>query len=566
MPLGEQFKNTFYTDEAGNTRFYTRNKSAANEDRQDHVRGMDEHIGDAPNEEWRAPSYQGMLFDPHWGTGSRKDPSISDEERTATIHKALNMDDIEKFRRVGQPAHTHEFFHKETGEAVPYEALDSNDLYNIRQHPENTVYGKRPIVNPRMSVKRAIEQRDAVTAAALRSGIPHQVWEGINTNIEVKPMQGNTLGHFRPEENIVRLKEQKKTEKVPVAGPRVLPPATRGAPIANPNWRAQTAALGEVYDSWHHRRLFTEGITGHMEERGWNRVDRNPENMPRTPQQAVAPTYFDEHGGITSTPDDHHYLPEGHSANIFPGKGASTKDYIATPIKTVMQDPFTYRNKTLWYHLRHVAVPDETASSETPEEPTPQRFRTVTKGISVSTDTFTHELGHVRYPGIRDWGRSGNPDPIFEGVADGQRDRHGLNTERGNLYEEDLLPGGQGRRGDILNTGYTADSFRHPLHRAAYIASRVHSALSDSAGADLLRRTSPQDLGVPSNSERTSGDWRNDALQLSVGQMYHQHPHVREALAQEGGPVEAEAQLAHKVWAGRQTAATTVPHSTLFDL
>jgi hypothetical protein len=48
--------------------------------------------------------------------------------------------------------------------------------------------------------------------------------------------------------------------------------------------------------------------------------------------------------------------------------------------------------------------------------------------------------------------------------------------------------------------------------------------------------------------------------------MYHNHPHVREALARFGGDIEAEAKIAHKVWAGRLTDAAKTPHSTLFDL
>jgi hypothetical protein len=559
MPLGDQFKNTFYTDENGETRFYTRNKSAVPEEYADNQRGMTRHIGDAPDPEWHAPSYQGMLFNPHWGTGSRMDPSISDEERTTAIHKALNMDDIEKFRRVGQPVHTHEYFHKETGETVDHETLDSNDRWNVRHHPDQTVYGMRPVVQPRMSAKRAVEQRDAVTRAALRSGIRHQMWEGIDTNVEVKPMNSGAIGHFDPSQNIIRLKEAKKTESVPIAEPKALPPTKRGAPIANPNWREQTAALGDVYEGYTHRDIFKTGINHEMRYRPQYSKDTAPATMPRTAEEAVPPTYFDEHGTPTSTPDDHHYLPEGHSANIFPGKGQSTSSYIATPMKVTRQNQVTNRNQTLWYHLRHEAVPDESAASETPEEPKPQRFRKITTAINVNTNTLAHELGHVRHAGIRDAGGwVFNPDPIFEGVADGQKDRHGMEARRGKFYEEDLLPG-ERRNQDINNSGYSPSSFDTPLHKAAYVASRVHASTNDTAGGDLLRR--PR-----SRVDNPNDNYSDDAIQLSLGQMYHKHQHVRDALKQAGPEFEYQGQAAHKIWASHQTDAAKTPHSTLFDL
>lgn len=555
MPLGKQFKNTYFVNEQGETVFHTPNSGET-----------DPKVRPAPKISPAysvGTSYQGMLFDPHWGTGSSQDPSISTEERHAAIDKVLGTGDVEAFRRVNGPLKSvDKYRHKTSGEEVDLDQMSPEDKANPSKN-----YRQLSERAPRVSAARAAMQIEGVRKAAVESGIPHQEWVNLAESpvgIEVRPPQKTWGGHYNTGSGNITLNERTTSEWVPTKEKPALPPAKRGAPIPNPNWRAQTEALGEVYEEWPHRRLFTEGITGHMEDRWGTGRDRNPENMPRTPQQAVAPTYFDEHGNATSTPDDHHYLPVGYSANIFPGKGASTKDYIATPIKTVIENPFTYRNKTLWYHLRHEAVPDPTGEVAEPKQPKTKR---VIVSSGVNEGTLTHELGHSIDPNIRDLTMS-HPDPIQEGAADGYQDRHHNYRD---AYAEALDPSRPSRALELqAGGGYGANYFKGRtggrVASAAYIAARAHVSMGEHNMSTI-----PNRRGLWEG--QTDGMYADDAARkqmtiLSLGHLYHHHEHVRQALASTG--YEAEGQAAHKAWAETVTDGAKdtkpVPHSTLFDL
>jgi hypothetical protein len=353
MPLGKQFRNTFYTDEHGNDVFYTdeSTKLPESEDGEKLWYPSKPKVTDAPDE---GVSYQGMLFSPHWGTGSRQDPSITDEERHAAIKKALNMDDPEKFRRIdGSPDEKNPVFeHKTTGEVLTDKELLEKDPEQHKLANRATwgstattpEYYLRYNNSPRIGLAKANEQIEALTKNALDTGIPHQIWDKVNVNTVLRDPRKTTGGHFNYYENTIRLNERQKTswEQVPVNAKPALAPAKRAAPIMNPNSDAvfkdmQSLPLGE-HELDH---VLNHGVGANVarhRELGWD--------LSR-PENDVTPSRFDETGkeyvgepvntprvlgGKQPLP-----LPEGHTSNLFMGKGNSTAKYIATPIavKTV---------------------------------------------------------------------------------------------------------------------------------------------------------------------------------------------------------------------------------------
>lgn len=576
MPLGKQFRNTFYTDENGKDVFYTdeTTKLPKPEEGEPQVFPSAPKITETPDE---GVSYQGMLFSPHWGTGSRQDPSITDEERHAAIKKALGMADVESFRRVdgsldeASPMYehktTHEVLTKKEFEQKkadlnidPYDPVISSKDYYLRYNQK-----------PRIGLAKANEQIEALTKNALETNIPHQMWDKVDVNTVLRDPRKTTGGHYNSMQNVIRLNERRKTswEEVPVSSKPALAPAKRGAPIMNPNSNAvledmRKLPLGDSEVD----HVLNYGVGANVarhREIGWD--------LSR-PENDVIPSRFDETGKeYTGEPvktqrvitfggeEAPSVLPEGHTTNLFMGKGTSTAKYIATPIavKTVGNSG---RYSTRWYHLRHEAVPDTEAEVPQTTEPTTKRTK-VTTSLGAYPATLAHEIGHHLDPNV-DSGQIHNQDPIIEGVADGFEDRH---YSYGQKYAEALDPENPARHYDIKTTGYSVSHFRnHPggrMAQAAYVAARVHASMGDGNAADIPMRARVSAWDAGSESAKRDQDVYN--MTMALGHMYHHHDHVRRALRSMG--FEAEGQQAHKLWAGSQTDATRSqepPHPTLF--
>jgi hypothetical protein len=75
MPLGKQFRNTYWEDENGNTRYAL-------------DKGGDRPEYTSSSAEVEKPT-QGMLFDPYTGTGYKEDPSVHPIQRQAIASNAL---------------------------------------------------------------------------------------------------------------------------------------------------------------------------------------------------------------------------------------------------------------------------------------------------------------------------------------------------------------------------------------------------------------------------------------------------------------------------------------------
>lgn len=81
MPLGKQFRNTYWEDENGNTRYAL-------------DRGGDRPEYTSASAEVEKPT-QGLLFDPYTGTGRKEDPSVPLETRQSVAAQSINSTDKE---------------------------------------------------------------------------------------------------------------------------------------------------------------------------------------------------------------------------------------------------------------------------------------------------------------------------------------------------------------------------------------------------------------------------------------------------------------------------------------
>jgi len=78
MPYGKQFENTFHEDENGELKFHNKETFRT----------------DGEGEQSPGVSYQGMLFDPHWGTGTSKDPSLAKGEYEEAAARTLRLTSV----------------------------------------------------------------------------------------------------------------------------------------------------------------------------------------------------------------------------------------------------------------------------------------------------------------------------------------------------------------------------------------------------------------------------------------------------------------------------------------
>jgi len=79
MALGKQFENTYYIGDDGQPKFYAPSS-----------KGTPSESGAIGTE------YQGMLFDPHWGTGTSKDPSLIRRDESGLLKSNEYSDVVDK--------------------------------------------------------------------------------------------------------------------------------------------------------------------------------------------------------------------------------------------------------------------------------------------------------------------------------------------------------------------------------------------------------------------------------------------------------------------------------------
>lgn len=162
MTLGEQFKNTFFLHN-GSANYFTDPASLPQEEGKS--AGHNPLIQNGPENlttGHNGVAYQGMLFDPHTGTGSNKDPLVSSEQRTEIFKNALNI-----------------------------------------SNPENYAENAKRYLKTAWSKKNTESDIDAITRAGVQSGIPSNIAERADVNVVLHPKVGRA--HYNYRNNTIRL-------------------------------------------------------------------------------------------------------------------------------------------------------------------------------------------------------------------------------------------------------------------------------------------------------------------------------------------------------------------------
>lgn len=526
MPLGRQFRNTYWHDAEGAHASEVIDAMPG----EPLIHSLPEHRNAG------LPPLQGMLFSPYAATGLRQDPLVPAGRRGQTIKDALDLNDVEKYRtRLGQmiPSQT-----KRT------RRLDENGqpLQTERRSQEYETTSKR-------GPKAAKEDMDLIAQTLDDTDMPTHVIAGTRAKAALDPNSGRAyaedyLGRIRltTDKKVVSHTVPEHTETRPSS-------VTPGAPLRNANFHSQVQKMEWDSEEGAHSDL-VRGGKGNWRGGG---VSRHP----------GADVHFWTPGGEEVHPnDDSHAEGQEHiveadvHANIWPGSGKTTDKVVATPF-TVYNGMSRGQEKFRTFHTRHEAVLGEPETVTVPASTTYEKVRTT------SASTLTHELGHVRDPMLSDpFGHrkamSHKADPLEEGLADGHADRYSRHAGK---FEETLHPDYPGRSDEIkgARSGYGVD-YHHwkgdKVGKALYVAARAHSAMSDDAVASVpSRRSMAQKFSIPTPEQTrtyeadhtTAKAVTQQADQMVLGHLYGEHEHVRAALHNLGmGNVGEEAHAAYQ--------------------
>ena len=566
MPLGNQFKNTYYTDpKTGETKFYT-----AGSDGKVYT-STDEANTKALNEMngRQIDGYQGMLFDPHWGTGSKKDPSIPEEERRGRINRALQIDtpaayeqnrrrggqysDISKNQSesdrklIGDTAFntdipTHMFSENPTGLQNPqnidvavalqkervsegghYSGHSSYPAIRLNRYQHKILLGRKPIVeqetfspgepipNPNMgqTIKQIREAQNSLEWDD-KKNLYGKYGEGID---EVTRKVGFTDGSGREFKTVKGYKSPRGTTHYGFSGPYFVPKELDMEQFMRPENEEERNRSNGFYWSDPNRERITfdhEKFAAHP--------DVHPANFK----------------GLTEGQDGKYdSLADG--ANLYPGHSKGGDDFVA--------QNFTVKGNR--FHTRW-AKKSEGVTTTGGE-------RIWGKEESISGHAVVHELGHSLDPNVRDTTISNrNGDPVKEAIADGFADR--FHNYRGfhvsaldPTTNEDTL----NRRSQDIQVGHGYTSRHcgdHMVNQALYAAVRTHTAMGDRNYADFSKRGQLASVG---------GTEYKDGNKLLLGELHTKHPHVRAMLGKLG--LGMVGQDAEKFYRSHVTDASRAP-------
>jgi hypothetical protein len=477
MPLGKQFRNTYHIDEQGQQQFHTdaATTPAAKADlKQGLLMPYDKHVA-APRTSSTPEAgvaYQGMLYSPHTATGHKDDPLIPHEVRKAVFHKALHTDDLEAYTKTA-----------------------------------TTELGKSYTPSP----KQARAGAELINQTAFESGIPTHTAEKIDAKAVLYPKQKRSNGgHFNPINRSIVLHKETPVSYTRTPDTEVRA-STKGAPIPNPKYSSMIKSH-DFDDDWYGR--------ADLAHHGTFFDDKGTE----IPKHKLAIEDYDIHQG---NPLDPKNLPEGHSANVYPGKGQNTDKYIATPFQvergTDRRSRYGGEYINRWYHTRHERIPTEGTEKI--------RGKVVRKlgTPSISSDALVHEIGHSEDPHVRDRLSYQNPDPVKEGTADGYSDRFDRHKDN---YEEAVAPSPR-RAKEIQKKGYGVDEFSSKLHKALYAAVRQHVSMGDTHAQDIMSRSQAFEKAgntLPRFNGAASAEQKSNGSKLLLGHLYSTHAHVRDIL------------------------------------
>ena len=346
----------------------------------------------------------------------------------------------------------------------------------------------------KVAAKRIPELNQAVEDTAHNSGIPTHVFKNdVNVPVVVKKTLGkNTGGDYNSDgRHLVRVREGWPQRDIIGQEIKTEQSYNQGAAIHNPNFKD---VLKDI-PGW-----------GGYGIHNYSKV-RSPEGEEKHLTDYTDPTR--DHKYKMHDPRD---LPEGHTLNLWAGKGEDTDEYTTRTVKVPNGYTDSGRRKSAYVHFRHAKVPvgeprEVTRNVYGPDKPT------------ISGSTLTHEIGHSIDPLVKDEGRArGGADTVNEAVADGYEDRF---NKHQNHFEEALHPS-PARAQEIKKEGY---GLNHPqvsgslVDKALYAAVRQHVSMGDNNYKDIESRGR---LG------RTGLGGRGNELLL--GHLYSKHAHVRDIL------------------------------------
>jgi hypothetical protein len=478
MPLGNQFRNTYFTDDEGTTHNFS--------DPRTHVpnmRGVAEGTIAPDSPRFRAPAihtdaseygtsvpHQGMLFSPYTGTGLKEDPLVHPDTRRAEAERA----------------------------------------YNLRT-PEDVMQNSTRAQKPAGSKKNAGVMRDLMVNTVVGSGIPHHILKQINTGMSVhKSLPGRASGDYYYDRKQIRVLNTPTSTFIPARREITMSGGEAGAPIMNPNFSKMVNKKEWFSDEGAHADMAAHATFANEKGEHYRMTgNSNPRELQRE-GSGVDPNHFTE-------------LPAGHSANVWEGAGKDTDKYVTKTFKVYNgYNAYNNRDNYRTFHTRH-----ERVGAGTPVETIIPA--SVTGTPSIHPETVVHETGHhldkvFNTPSIH----YRNPDPVYEGVAEGFKDRHHTHAYD---YETSLTDAAT-RSADILNTpsgehaGYTLRNWGNKLDKATHIAVRAHVASSDNAINEIPDRRRMVN-SIANSWNLDNKDKEAHANSLMLGHLYSTHAHVR---------------------------------------
>lgn len=484
--LGDQFRNTYWRDDASVDHQYTDTghrspTHTVSVDWEGDGRVVDSassiygspHLTTAPT---TPREHQGLLFHPLTGTGRKGDPTVSPDTRRQLI--------TERFQ------------------------LDPTSKEYVRNHA--VLSGSSKLPSKSKLTKYAGMAMDAIDSSGLTTqeirNRPRPPGVSINTSFQgTRNADGlyNERSHVAASKVHTRTTLHRSVERVATEGGDLIP---NPKPIDPEKW--YLPGISREFNG------LGEDVTGNFEppeahEHLWMGKGKPNDKYVSERVWTIPPgTEVTDHTGQTRK----HY---GSGYNAW-GRENWTED------------------KPLYVRKRATAWEEKEVITKKTTE-------------SVSPSTVLHEIGHG-YHGTQDHSVNSHDlgrwaDPLYEGVADGFSER---NTTHANSFPETLstrtppkgdnsISPGDLRVAEIKNGGQNGgygsnhSQWANPTERALYVAMRQHTAVTGEVPRSNERRATLRQVRgeVPSFANRSSLE---DANRLVLGRMYDEHPHVREAV------------------------------------
>lgn len=529
MPVGRQFRNTFWHDADGNMRASVPNRGA--DDPTPATFPVELTEGEVDRKS-NGEHLQGMLFPPQEATGLKGDSLAGD--RRAAISTSLGLDDLPKYRaRLGSmiPGQRATEYERDADGRV---LADENG--SMKKHTTS----KRGDRGAREDIQRIIGSVD-------HTDLPTHIIRGVSAPTVLDPRSGRA--YAEDHSGRIRLTTDRRGGGGHWEGgePVTQPKTTRGAPLVNKNFSAQVGRMEWDSDEGAHGDL-VRGGKGNWNPGGVYREEGADVHFfhPETGAEVHPPeeAYSDDFG---------HIVHSGLHSNIWPGKGTDTDKHITRTFRVYNGISERGGEKFKTFHTRHARV----VGTEMEETTTPLQFVKDPVILTTNPATAVHEIGHVRDEATVDsfsHRRSlrHKADPREEGIADGHADRF---VRHAGHYEEALDPDAPGRTDQIRSGGGYGIDYHHwkgsPVGKALYAATRVHASMSDGGAASVPSRDS---LAARFGLEQPRGylhafeakemvDIGDKAL---LGHLYDEHEHVRRALGNLG--LDKVGQEAHALY------------------